>query len=231
MGFSAARPAPKATLLVGYVATDVAEAEKGGDAGADVVLLRSAAASAVSAVEKLRPETAVVGLWADVGSEAAMASQKAGVDFLVINPDTTPAATLLNEELGYVLVLPAEPDELLLRSLEPLALDGLLLSDIAAPLTVTRQIELARISSFARKPLICKVKPDVGSEELQCLRAAGAALLLIEGGPGAIAPLKERVVALPARHQRRDDRPVVALPRGQAPAEEDNDDDDEDYQG
>jgi hypothetical protein len=224
MGFGAARPAPKATMLVGYLPADGATADKGREAGADVLLLRSAD---VAGLNKLQNGTSPAGVWADFAAVATSDLQKAGVDFLVLDPDTTPAATLLNEDLGYVLVLPKDPDELLLHSLEPLSLDALLLTDLPSPLTVTRQIELTRVSAFTRKPLICQVKPDVSSEDLQCLRAAGCVLLLIEGAPEGITALKERVLSLPAKRRNRDERPVVSLPRGQAPAAEDDDDDDD----
>jgi hypothetical protein len=228
MGFGAARPAPKATMLVGYVSDDAAAADRGREAGAEVVLLRSVARAVVAGdVEKLDAKSAPVGVWADFTNGAMAELQKAGVDFLVVNPDTTPAATLLNEDLGYVLVLPRDPDELLLRSLEPLSLDALLLADLPSPLTVTRQIELTRVSAFTHKPLICQVKPDVSTEELQCLRAAGCVLLLIEGATEGIGKLKEKVLSLPAKRRPRDDRPLVALPRGQAMPEGDDDDDDD----
>jgi hypothetical protein len=231
MGFGAARPAPKATMVVGYVADDVAGAEKGAGAGAEVVVLRSSKEVTAADAEKLKAAagSAVVGLWGPVGSGQADELQKTGIDFVIFDPDTTPATALLNDDLGYVCVLPAEPDELLLRSLEPLGLDGLYLSDLPSPLTVSRQIELTRVAAFAHKPLICPAKAEAAKDELQCLRGAGAVVLLVSGAAEGVMQLKETVLSLPVRRQRREERAVVSLPRGAAPAapEEDDDDDDE----
>ena len=228
MGFGAARPAPKATMLVGHLSSATTDAGKAKEAGADIIISKSSSA-AVSAGEAEALKTSAAdtpaGIWGKVGGDSAEL-QKGGIDFLVIDPETTPAAALLNEELGYVLVLPDEPEELFLRSIEPLSLDAIYLSNVPAPFTVTKQLVLVRISTLARKPLVCAVKADVSKEDLQCLRASGVALVLVEGDPAGIARVKETVLSLPARRQRRDDRPVVSLPRGQVPSE--NDDDGED---
>ena len=230
MGFAAARPAPKATMLVGYIGTDAGSLEKAREAGAEVVLGRSASEISPSTAERLHSGAGAtpLGLWGAIGSNGTADLHKNGVDFLVIDPETTPAATLLNEDLGYVLVLPEEPDELFLRSIEPLSFDALYLSSVPSPFTVAKQITLNRIATLARKPLACSVSPSSGTDDLQCLRAAGVALLLVEGDVAGVTQLKESVLSLPARRQRRDDRPVVSLPRGQVPAENDDDDDDGD---
>jgi hypothetical protein len=90
---------------------------------------------------------------------------------------------------------------------------------------VAAQIELNRIAGLARKPLLCQLGAVLDKDDLQSLRAAGAVGLLTSAAN--VAALKDAVAALPPRRQRRDDRPVVSLPRGQAPAEHDDDDDDE----
>lgn len=213
MGFGAARATPKATMLVGAIAADAAGAAKAREAGADVVIVKDAAA--VSGVTEVP-----AGVWGSSAGE--------GADFLVVDPDTTPASALLDEDRGYVLILPEAPEELFLRSLDALQLDGVYLEKVPSPLTVARQIELGRIAGLARKPIVCSVKADASKEDLQCLRAVGVAVLLVDGAATGIKQLKETVLSLPARRTRRDDRPVVSLPRGVAPVEHDHDDDDDD---
>jgi hypothetical protein len=227
MGFGAARPAPKATMLVGYLSAGATNVDKALEAGADVVLVKSNAGS-ISAgdLEALKSGAAATpaGVWGSDGRSDEL--QKGGVDFLVVEPEKTPAAALLNEELGYVLVLPDDPDELLLRSLEPLSFDAVYLNSIPSPFTVAKQIALTRIASLTRKPIACSVKADQSKDDLQCLRAAGVALVLVEGDAAGVKQLKETMQALPPRRQRRDERPVVSLPRGQVPSDEDDDGDD-----
>jgi hypothetical protein len=230
MGFGAARLAPKATMLVGYTAGDAAGLQSGREAGADVVLLTSGGAVATADVEKLKAAAgdAAAGVRGQFAPEAAAELQKAGLDFVVVDADSTRAAVLLNEDLGFVLALPEAPDELFLRSLEPLSLEAVLLHGSSAePLTVTRQIELSRIAMLARKPLLVSVDAGIAKEELECLRAAGAAVVLVSGAPDSVAKLKETVLTLPPRRVRREDRAVVSLPSRHV-HEHDHDHDDDD---
>jgi hypothetical protein len=225
MGFGAARPAAKATMLVGLIGQD-------GTADADVVLIdgRNGALSKENAT-KAR-ETAgekPVGIWlAKAEPAAAREARESGIDFVIFDPAATPAASLLDEDLGYVLTLRTDPDELFLRSLDTLNLDALYLEEIQTPFTVARQIELNRIGMLAHKPLVCRVRPGLSSDDLQCLRKAGVVLLLVEGTAADVATLKETVMSLPPRRARGEDRPVVSLPRGQAAQHDHEDDDDDD---
>jgi hypothetical protein len=146
---------------------------------------------------------------------------------VVFDPDATPAAVLLDDDLGYVLALPSQPDELYLRSLESLSLDAVYLESLPSPLTVARQLELNRLGLFGRKPLMCLVQPGMSSEDLRCLRAAGAGVLLAAGAD-AVKTLKEAVVALPPRKSRKEESRAVSLPRGAIPTDDDDDDEDDD---
>ncbi len=231
MGFGAARSAPKDTMVVAALAEASADLSALKDAGADVVLIDARGHALTDADASKLGATAnglALGLLA-TGVDAARAQSLhgAGFDFLAFDADTTPAAALLDEDLGYVMALPEEPEEMFLRSLESLSLDGLFLERLPAPLTVARQLDLNRISLLARKPLICQTNADVGADELRCLRGAGAAVVATTGGAAAVKQLKETVGSLPPRRTRREERAVVSLPRGAAPVEEDDDEDDE----
>ena len=230
MGFGAARPAQKPSMLVGFVgkSSDAAAAR---DAGAEVVLI-DAHTQEVSADEasKLRQAAGELpaGVWAKSGAaDRTKALHEAGVDFLIFDADSTPATALLEEDMGYVLILPDKPEELFLRSLEPLQLEAILVTKIPSSLTVADQIDISRAGGLARKPLLAQVEGDIDKNEAQALRAAGIVALLTDSAAN-VARLKETVAAIPPRKPRRDDRPVVSLPRGQAAAPEEEDDDDDD---
>lgn len=230
MGFGAARPAQKATMLVGVIGGDSTVAAAAKDAGADIILIDAGAAEiAASDAERLSSSAngvplGVLGKLPPMGVADLHAK---GLDFAAFDPENTPATALLDENLGYVLKLPKDPDELFLRSLESLQLDALYLAEVPATLTVARQIELGRISMFARKPIISQVRADTTSEELQCLRAVGVIVLLVDKAAD-VAKVKETVLSLPAKRQRKDDsRPLVSLPRAGVAAAPDDDDDDE----
>jgi hypothetical protein len=226
IGFGAARPAVKPSLLVGSLGP-VAAADGARGAGADFVILDSRPrALSDGDVRSLREASVglALGAWAGPSdSQSVRSVRQAGLDFLVVEAGSTPAAAMLDEDLGYVLALPAKPEEAFLRSLEPFSLEALLLTELPSPLTVGAQIELSRVGVLGRKPVLCRVPSDASSEELQCLRAAGVVALVTT--PDGVAALKRTVAELPPRRARRDDRTVLSLPRGQAAATADDEDD------
>ena len=227
MGFGAARAAPKASMLVGFFGP-AADAAKARDAGAEFILIDARATALNPADAKaLRGQAGdlPIGAWTPVaGSAAAKALREAGVDFLIV-ADASPAAALLNDDLGYVLALPSQPDETFLRSLEPLSLEALLLGDVPSPLTVAGQMELSRAGAIARRPLLCDLEASASSDDLLCLRAAGVVGVMV--GAAGIAALKQTVAGLPPRRTRREERAVVSLPRGNAAVAPEEDDDDD----
>ncbi len=224
MGFGAAKAAPRPTMLVGYFGP-LGELAGASAAGADFVLV-DARSGSVDAV-KLRGAAGdlPLGAWTAVqDSAAASVLREGGIDFLVVAEDS-PAASLLDDDLGYVLALPSQPEELFLRSLEPLSLEALLLHNIPSPLTVAGELELSRTGSLAHRPMLCETAPDASADDLQCLRAAGVAAVMTD--VAGLARLKETVKSLPQRKPRREERAVVTLPRGQAPAADDEEEEDD----
>ncbi len=226
MGFGAARPAPKPSMLAGaLVAANGVEAAI--KAGADFVMIDAFSTSlSVDDAKKARAAAGDVPLGAGTkvaDSAAAKALREAGLNFLVVD-DAMPASALLDEELGYVLALPASPEDAFLRSLDALSLEALYLSQVPSPLTISSQLELGRVAGLGHKPLLCLVDSDASSDDLLCLRAAGVVAVLASEG---IEALKASVAALPPRKTRREDRAMVSLPRSAPAPEQDDDDDDE----
>ena len=225
MGFGAVRAEPRPTMLVGYFGPqgDVARAQ---EAGADFVLVDGRDGSVDVTKARSAAGDLPLGAWVTAqDSAAARALREGGLDFLVVAEDS-PAASLLDDDLGYVLALPLQPEEALLRSLEPLSLEALLLHNIPSPLTVAGELELSRTGGVARRPLICETASGASADDLQCLRAAGVVAVMTDAG--GVAQLKETVKSLPQRKARREERAVVSLPRGQAAVSNDDDDDDDD---
>jgi hypothetical protein len=237
MGFGAARPAAKPTMLVGYVGAST-DAAKAREAGAEIVMVDARPPGMVTRflggandvnpdAEKLRSEAGELptGVLASPDAEGVKLLKSKGLDFVAFEAEHTPASALLDEDVGYVLAVPAGADEYFLRSLEPLNLEALYIGDVPSPLTVSRQIELTRTANLARKPIIARVPASTSSDDLQCLRAAGVIVLLVDNAAD-VTKLKETVAGLPVRKPKKDEaRPMVSLPRGQAPAEEHEDDD------
>jgi hypothetical protein len=237
MGFGAARPAAKPSMLVGFLGP-AGDLEKAREAGAEIVIVESNSPGGLGKLLGASPElpadafkvdtskTQPGGIFTDPDVAGAKALKERGFDFIVFDAGNTPAAATLDEDLGYVLALSSH-EETFLRSLGALQLDAIYYGDMPSPLTVAKQLEVMRAASLAGKPLFVKVDADVSNEDMQCLRGAGVVAVLVASAD-AVAPVKATVAALPARKARKDDaRPVVSLPRGAAPEEHDHDDDDE----
>lgn len=237
MGFGAARPAAKPSMLVGFIGP-AADLTKAHDAGAEIVIVEAHSSGGLGRLLGASPELppdafkadtskAQPGIVTDPDVAGAKALKERGFDFIVFDAGSTPAAATLDEDLGYVLALSSH-EESFLRSLSALQLDAVYYGDMPALLTVGKQLELMRAASLAGKPLLVKVDADVSNEDLQCLRGAGVVAVLVAEAD-SVAKVKETVAALPARKTRKDDaRPVVSLPRGPAaPEEHDHDDDDD----
>ena len=226
MGFGTAKSAPRASMLSGFFGPS-ADLSKARDAGAEFVLVDARGSSLSAADAKALRDQAgdlPLGAWTAVkDSAAAKALHAAGIDFLVVD-EGSPAAALLDDDLGYVLALPSQPEETFLRSLEPLSLEALLLGEIRSPLTLSVQVELSRAGALVRRPLLCDTASGASADDLLCLRAAGVAGVMTSAA--GLSQLKEAVAALPPRRTRREERTVVSLPRGQAAVEAEDDDDD-----
>ncbi len=157
--------------------------------------------------------------------------RSAGIDFLVVEPQS-PASALLDEELTFLLHLRDELTDSQLRTLDRLPLDALYVEREDAPPTVWRQMELQRISGLARKPLLLQVRPDAERQELLSLREAGVALIAVDlkerGAADALRRLRGVIDTLPQRRRRREEAEVT-LPHaiGVAEEEEEEDEDEE----
>jgi hypothetical protein len=227
MGFGAARPAAKPSMLVGFAGA-AAEAEAALANGAEIILIDGELSSAQIKEWRTKAGEKPLGVATKARSSAQVKElREAGLDFLIFDIDATAAAALLDEDLGYVLSIPASPDEAFLRSLDALSLEAVLLRPVMASFTAARQLELGRVAMLGHKPMICVVNGDSSSDDLQCLRAAGVVAVLASSSAG-VEQLKGTVAALPVRKPKRDEtRPVVSLPRGQAAQAADDDDDDD----
>jgi hypothetical protein len=223
IGFGAATATKNPTMLVlARVATaaDAAKAASGADAiitvkGDDIVKSAGGALWGTEAVTNDR--------------EAAKALVAGGADFLVFDDDATDASVLLVDDLGFVMRIGLDASDTFLRTVEGLPLDALLVPALDGALTVRRTLDLRRVSSFARKPLLVPVTPDIQPTALETLRDCGVIGVVVDGAAGAAA-LRPKIDGLAPRRRPKDGRSVT-LATGTSPASvriEEEDEDDED---
>ncbi len=227
LGFGAARAAVEPTMVLAGRATDAASAAELARKGADVVILGSpktpAAASAVRDVGGAIPGAFVPGTAAD----EAKTYRTAGFDFVVFDPDRAAAIALLEEEIGYVMMLPRDLTDSETRALETFHLDAIDVGAMDGPLTVRKQIDLRRLSAMVRKPLMATVAGDIGVTELQALRDTNVVVAVADSAD-AVERLRKTIDALPLRSQRKDEeRPTPLVPRAMAAEEADEHDHDD----
>jgi len=232
IGFRAVRPEKNPPLLVVALldGDDPGKVAEAVEKGAGAVVLKGAKPDDVKEASGGAGEVPC-GAWPkEVDAKAVAALAEAGADFLVFDAESTPANSLLEEKLGYVLALKDGQDDTYLRVLESVALDGILLDGWTGPLTLRRQVELRRVAGLTRKPLMLPVSVLVESGDLECLRDAGVSVLVVDGKALEELPsLVSMIQELPGPRRRRETALEVLLPRAaEMVAEEEEEDDEED---
>jgi hypothetical protein len=221
LGFMAARAVAEPTMLLGGLAKDAKSAADATKRGADFVVLTKAAPGDASEAG------ALAGAMIE-GDADAKAYREGGFDFVVFDPDRTSSTAVLDDAIGYVMLLPKDASDVDLRAIESFQLDAIDVGEIKGSLTVRRQIELRRVFALTRKPLLATVPHDISVPALQALRDTNVIGVLAEGGD-AVERLRRSIDALPPRARRKDeDRPTPLVPRASAAAD-DGDDDEHDH--
>jgi hypothetical protein len=205
LGFAAkARTESPSMLMFVRLGGDTGKIKEAMDKGADGVIVDADAA-------KLRGAKAPEGVLIGVSTEKldrkeASALREAGGDFLVIS-ETTPADALLDEKVGFVMEVSGGVEDTRLRLIGDLNLDAIIVAAPAHPLDVARLLDLRRIVTLGRAPLLVAGDTDIDAGALNVLRDSGAAGLIVGASLlGKLGELRDRIASLPARGKRRDER-------------------------
>ncbi|TAK66741.1 MAG: hypothetical protein EPO22_03550 [Dehalococcoidia bacterium] len=213
LGFGSARTAAEPTLVLAGRCDDSASAAELVRKGADAVIVGSAKSPAASGAAA-GIKDAIAGAWVP-GKAAgeAKAYTDAGFDFIVFDPDRTSATAVLDDNAGYVMAVPAGLGDAETRALESFQLDAIDIGAIQGPLTVRGQMDLRRLFSMTRKPLMAGVPGDIDVAELEALRDANVVVVVAEGA-AAVERLRKTIDSLPPRRRRKDgeDRPTPLVP-------------------
>ena len=198
--------APSMLIVVRLAANETGKAADAAKAGADAIILAGdpGKAKANSAILGLAPEKA--------DQKAATAAREAGVDFLVLDPAKALAEAMLDQKIGYVLVLSEPMDDVRTRLLGDLNLDAIIIQAPTAPVTLAQLLELRRIAGLTRTPLLVQADASIEGSLLQVLRDSGAAGVVVEASAiGKLAELRERIASLPTPGRQQDERAEVTV--------------------
>ena len=157
------------------------------------------------------------------------ALHSAGLDFMVLSPDA-PARLLQNEDSTFLLRVGDDLTDIQLRTVDALPVDALFLDGGSAPLTISRQMEIQRVSGLARMTIMLPVASDSTQDDLLSLRESGVALLAVDmanqDATEALRHLRGLIDGLPKRsRQRGRERPGVTLPTVSGHDHEEDDED------
>lgn len=182
----AASPTPK-IQLVATLAQESAESLAGHVTGADAGLLRiskpGSAAKSLHKISQLVPDIPWGGWLIGSGLGGTKQIIKAGCDFVVFPASNTPLAVLQNDEVGKIIEIEASLGEGLLRAVNGLPVDAVLIAGEQKEgysLTWQHLMLFQRFADLLIKPLLVSVPSNVTAGELQALWAAGADSVVIE---------------------------------------------------
>lgn len=245
MGFRTARPAAPATRILLIASLEIGKTGNpvDGTAGANAILLRPGKSRQTAQAAQKMVDTLPDIPWGIYlghnGDKQASAFIEAGCDFVVIPAAGRIATTPQEERVGRILEIDSSMDDGLLRAVNELPVDAVLVTDTfeGGDSLVWHQLmiyqHLARLIS---KPLIVTIPADVNGEELKALWEAGVEGAVVEVDStmtGGLKELRQAVDKLPPRSLLKRDKMEALLPRagGEAKAvtpEEEEEEEEED---
>ena len=178
-------------------------------------------------------------------SEAAHAQLKeAGCDFVVIDAEGTPVRLLGDEDVAAVAVAPAGAEDRLLRALDALPCEAVLVDvEPNGTLTLGEMIEYSAVATGLSQTLLAPAAASWGRGEFEQLRDLGFSGIVVTvrtvEEARALADVRDAIRQMPNRSRRRDERPAARVPQlsvrpevvpgPPTEPEIDPDDDDDDY--
>lgn len=224
MGFrhSPATQSPSMLLVVEIPGSDVSSTKDVVAVGVDALVVSIDSlkehTTGLKGVAKMAGDTAWGVHISKLAAQDVAALRDLGCDFLIIDALATPAAILFEKDLGKILRVNAQWGDGLLRALDQVALDALLLDtdDGDAPgLSLHRLLQWQRLASLGHKPLLMGVSQALAKADLQTLHSIGVEGILHKHEAGtSIEPLQQArraIDALPAYRGRS--RAMALLPR------------------
>ncbi len=220
MGFRATPAAvskPKMLLIASLAQADldsVADHMAGADAGLLDVSKSGSGAEVIREVLTAAPDIPWGGRLKDGDEEEITQIVNAGCDFVVFPASSTAWAILQREKVGKILEVAVSLDEGLLRAIDKLSVDAVLLGgeqEERRTLTWHQLMQFQRCADLFTKPLLASVPSNVTASGLQALWVAGVDGVVVEVGAGQPAgKLMELRLAL--------DKATLPSPRKRGPA-------------
>ena len=209
-------PKPKILLVASLAQAnveDLADCVAGADAGLLSISKISSGAKTLKKLSQVMPDIPW-GRWlGDSGREEIQQMEKVGGDFVVFSAANTSLVALQGDEVGKILEVEPLLSEGLLRAINELPVDAVLIASEPGEdyiLTWRHLMIFQRFADLLTKPLLVYVSLSVTAGELQALWGAGVdGVVVVVGGAGQSARrLKElrqvvNKLAFPLPRKRR----------------------------
>jgi len=185
-----ASPKPKMLIVAGLAQANVdglADYVAGADAG---LLQMSGLSSGAKGLQKISKVVSDIpwGVWLrSIDQKGIKQIVKAGCDFVVFSAASTSLAMLQGDEGGKILQVEASVGEGLLRAVDELPVDAVLIDGEREEqhfLTWHDLMIFRRFTALLTKPLLVCIPPDVTASELQALGEAGVSGVIVRVGVG-----------------------------------------------
>jgi len=204
MGFRAAggKPKPKMVLVAHLVGAGAKTA------GADAVLLSIPKTGAKPSKALAKADIPWGGWLKEVSGPAVKKLGEGGADFVIFPAASVSQAVLEEEKLGKIVEVEAALDAGLLKAVDDLPIDAVLIAGEKPSLTWQDLMLFRRGANILTKPLLVKVSPDVTASELQALCEAGVAGVVAGGKLDKLRPMIDKLPA-PKAGKRRKVEPLI----------------------
>ncbi|MDH5695022.1 MAG: hypothetical protein OEZ00_00190 [Dehalococcoidia bacterium] len=224
MGFRAAQAVPQKPRILLIASLPQADVDRLADyvAGADAGLLQipelSSGIKTIQHVCQAMSDIPWGGWLGDVGNEGIEQMVEAGCDFVVFPAANTSLAILQNDEVGKILEVEASLSEGLLKAVDDLPVDAVLIAGEQGKdyfLTWHHLMLFRRSADLLTKPLLVSVPSDVAAHELQALWEAGVSGVVVEAGvrqpTGRLQELRQIIdkLAFPLPRKQRKVEPLL----------------------
>ncbi|MBM2831464.1 MAG: hypothetical protein HW414_516 [Dehalococcoidia bacterium] len=143
--------------------------------------------------------------------------KEAGCDFVAFPADEMLVGILKEEELGKVIIVPAALEDGLAAAINEISADAAIIQcEEEASLTVRSLLSILRLTDIIEIPVLVSLSPGSGQEEIEAMRQAGVAGIVLPLGQGHLATrikeLRQLVDTLPVERKTHPHKKAALLP-------------------
>jgi len=221
MGFHTAkiRETPPPLMIIGRTAVKATATTGKIDSGADAILVyKDKVGLSAANVQKMVKAFGDIpwGVYLEESGEITGALAEARCDFVVFSPATRVSDLPQDEKVGKIVEVDSSIDNGLLRAINDLPADAVLVTDTLekSDRLVWHQLMIYRnMANFITKQMIVPVPANISEAELKALQDTEIDGVIAEMDGEKLKELRKTVSKLPARSAKKRDKGGVILPR------------------